>query len=415
MIDYANAKTIFTPKGELAKIVRGAELLWQKIVAPNYTELEYIESAGTQWIDIGTTVNTATDTIKLVFQNAEPNTYKWLFGEHDNNARFGLGSGDGGNKRNVAYGNATYKVRDEQQYDSKHAFVANENGVYLDGVKIANFASFASASTLYLFNLNLTGGNYVCCAKVWSYKHTRNGILIRDLIPVFDYNGVPCMYDRVTEQFFYNKGTGTFLYGEIQTAPYKTELAYLESTGAQYIDTGYVMTADDMSFEGEMLWTESKGNANFFFGYRSVQTAALTGDMRAFFIYGATPIGRLAIRYGKNGDNSAAAIKQNTKHKVSFNGVNLKVDNVTFATVSGAYNPAQYKSLWLFNCNTTGYYSSDITPFAGRIYSFKMLQGTTLVRDFIPVLDWNNVPCMYDKVSGELFYNQGSGEFLYSV
>jgi hypothetical protein len=36
-----------------------------------------------------------------------------------------------------------------------------------------------------------------------------------------------------------------------------------------------------------------------------------------------------------------------------------------------------------------------------------------LVADFIPVLDLNDTPCMYDKVSGELFYNKGTGEFLY--
>lgn len=182
-----------------------------------YQEVEYLESTGTQWIDTGVTINTATDDVEFIFQNTESAVYKWFFGEHDNNARFGLGSGDGANKRNVAYGNNTYKVADTQMYNTQHTFVANQSGVFIDGTKIANFASFASSSTLYLFNLNLSGGNYTAATKVWSFKQSRNGALIRDFIPVLDWNDRPCMYDKVTDELFYNQGTGEFLYGELES------------------------------------------------------------------------------------------------------------------------------------------------------------------------------------------------------
>ena len=48
-----------------------------------------------------------------------------------------------------------------------------------------------------------------------------------------------------------------------------------------------------------------------------------------------------------------------------------------------------------------------------RIYSCKMYIDDVLVRDFIPCLDNNNRPCMYDTVSKKTYYNQGTGEFLY--
>lgn len=214
MIDFSNTKSIVIPEGEVEMITRGDEILWKK---PKYkVELEYLESTGTQYIDTGATINTATDTVELVFQATDTTIYKWFFGEHDNDARFGLGIGDGTNKRNVAYGNTTYKVSDSQIYNNKHIFLANESGVFLDGSKIANYKSFSSTSTLYLFNLNLSGGSYQAKAIVWSYKHTRNSTLIRDLIPVLDWNDKPCMYDKVSGEFFYNKGTGEFLY-EIKT------------------------------------------------------------------------------------------------------------------------------------------------------------------------------------------------------
>ena len=47
------------------------------------------------------------------------------------------------------------------------------------------------------------------------------------------------------------------------------------------------------------------------------------------------------------------------------------------------------------------------------VYSFKIYEGTTLIKDYVPVVNINNRPCLFDKVSKECFYNSGSGEFLY--
>ena len=196
---------------------------------------------------------------------------------------------------------------------------------------------------------------------------------------------------------------------------YYCEVEYLESDGNQYIDTGFVMESGKrMTFNGNMMWTQSQGNANFFYGYRSTSSAEYRGDMRAFFIYGASPAGRVAIRYGVNTDNSTnVAVSLNTKFNMSFDGDNLKVDGITYATLTQEYTPADYRSMWLFNCNTMGYFSADVNHFIGRIYNWQIWSGGVLVRDFIPVLDWNMTPCLYDKVTETLFYNQGSGSFTY--
>ena len=42
----------------------------------------------------------------------------------------------------------------------------------------------------------------------------------------------------------------------------------------------------------------------------------------------------------------------------------------------------------------------------------KIWVAGVLVRDLIPVLDWSDVACMYDRVSGALFYNAGEGDFV---
>lgn len=204
-------KSLYLGDKAISEVYLGDRLVFK---AKNYTELEYLESTGTQWIDIDTTIDTSTDEIELYFQLTDTNNYKWFFGEYDTNARLGLGSGDGANKRNFLYQQSATKVKDVDMYDKQHSYLINSDGGFIDGSKIVNYSSFSSTSTLYLFNLNIDStSDYRCKCKVWGYRHYRNGVLIRDFIPVLDKDNVPCMYDKVTGQFFYNQGTGEFLYG----------------------------------------------------------------------------------------------------------------------------------------------------------------------------------------------------------
>ena len=41
------------------------------------------------------------------------------------------------------------------------------------------------------------------------------GNLVRNFIPVLDLSGRPAMYDEVSENLFYNQGTGEFTWGEL--------------------------------------------------------------------------------------------------------------------------------------------------------------------------------------------------------
>lgn len=52
----------------------------------------------------------------------------------------------------------------------------------------------------------------------------------------------------------------------------------------------------------------------------------------------------------------------------------------------------------------------------GKIYNVKFWDDRGLVRDFIPVLDSNNKPALYDKVEEKFYYNKGNGEdFKYKL
>ena len=49
-------------------------------------------------------------------------------------------------------------------------------------------------------------------AWIKSFVLTRNGVTLREMYPAIDKDGVACFYDYVSESFFYNQGTGEFLY-----------------------------------------------------------------------------------------------------------------------------------------------------------------------------------------------------------
>ena len=47
------------------------------------------------------------------------------------------------------------------------------------------------------------------------YKMRDNGVLIRDYIAVIDPNGVACLFDNISETYFYNAGSGDFTIGAV--------------------------------------------------------------------------------------------------------------------------------------------------------------------------------------------------------
>ena len=59
------------------------------------------------------------------------------------------------------------------------------------------------------------------------------------------------------------------------------------------------------------------------------------------------------------------------------------------------------------------YINDGYCPFIGRIYYCKIYDNDTLARDYIPVIDSSERPCLFDKVEKKCYYNQGTGEFLW--
>ena len=48
----------------------------------------------------------------------------------------------------------------------------------------------------------------------------------------------------------------------------------------------------------------------------------------------------------------------------------------------------------------------------GRFYGLKIQQNNTLIKNFVPALDQNDTPCIYDLVENKFYYNAGTGNFI---
>ena len=184
-----------------------------------------------------------------------------------------------------------------------------------------------------------------------------------------------------------------------KSLPYDAEIEYLESSGTQYIDVLFWMTNTTtiyIKFETTYL---TGSNAYGIFGYRK---AAMNN---AFSL----------MQTNNNGQNfrwdygvSLNIIKPVSSgwHIASTNGNKMDLDG-TIAGNGSLPNPVG--SIYLFAINQSG--TVFIPSEHLKISSFKLYRSGSLTLDFIPVRV-ETTGYMYDKISGQLFGNAGTGNFI---
>ena len=80
-----------------------------------------------------------------------------------------------------------------------------------------NAATFTTVDNMALFTIMQNGspftGDPAWHGKVWSYQIYESDVLLYDLWPCYDPDGVACLYDKVEKKYYYNAGTGAFTAG----------------------------------------------------------------------------------------------------------------------------------------------------------------------------------------------------------
>ena len=195
-------------------------LVEKNILPYGYTELEYIESTGTQYIDINHTIQNLPITVETNFQltsilsqNLFATSYSFG-GQSEKNVYFVPYISDGKFKFD------NFEL--EQAYIEKWynaSFIQSSSNLSNMEIKLNDNIYQVKTNILKLpinsgFQLFSASNRFFAYYKCRYFKLYENDKIIFNLIPALDVSKKPCMYDTVTKQTFYNQGTGEFLYKE---------------------------------------------------------------------------------------------------------------------------------------------------------------------------------------------------------
>lgn len=191
---------------------------------------------------------------------------------------------------------------------------------------------------------------------------------------------------------------------------------YIESSGGQYIDTGYIVKKNTKlvmrcNVQEEYQWAAP-------FGVRA-------GESNQAFQYCArdnsTQVG--VICFG-----TFSEIKVSQPSSVYNNDIEISLSNNLFTiksvlngevlvnhpfTQSGALS--ETLSLYFFTLNQGGRDIGNLCWTNMKLYGCEIYEDETLVKLYKPMLDDSEVPCLYEGIDKEILYNVGSGVFTHGA
>ena len=204
----------------------------QSRLPEGYTELEYIESTGTQYIDTGITYDNTKDyTIYQDIQGVGTQESKgsgWNAGGaifvtpskkwYDGINEFGTNVSE--NERvkltiDIAKGTDTLSTYNWYFVSSKTTTTTTRShtalGTYSGNTGYPLFTSTVSGGSI--------GSKYNMSAKLYGASIAIDGTIVRNLIPAKNSSNVIGMYDTQNDVFYTNQGTGTFIAGPVIPNP----------------------------------------------------------------------------------------------------------------------------------------------------------------------------------------------------
>lgn len=191
------------------------------ILPDGYTKVDYLQSSGTQWIDMGIAPDQNTKVIlKILATNLNGSSGVSLIGSRSSNDSsdqfFTYISADqgflfrvDGDKAPSAFTN--FKVNTLYTITlSASRFLVHDNGNRVLTMYLSS-SDFTSTVTMALFRAKPFSMGFI--GNIYACKHYNNDHLIQHFVPCLDSDGIPCMYDLVSKTAFYNQGTGSFTWG----------------------------------------------------------------------------------------------------------------------------------------------------------------------------------------------------------
>lgn len=406
-------KIIFNNQ-DVKKLIYNNDVVWEKKRLPaEYQEVEYIESTGTQYIDTGI-ASTRYITASLDMQFTEYSSSSmiiiaWSTGAGRWFGKGGLNTYSGGND---AVSDVDALLRKEIEV----FFTPSTTGFTIDGVTYSKAVTSSKSNGYTLFaGRNVSSGvAYYASAKLYKATIQENGNTIMDLVPCYrKIDKKPGLYDAFNDVFYTNDGTGEFNVGaDIITIPTDYQrVEYIESTGAQYIDTDVKVSTNnkiimDLQFTDA---TYQQINGGYYIYRPSSTSYTVRNDI------GVASTGMFFM--GASTTSITTDVTADTNRHTFM--VNATTGEWSIDDASGSVPPAShsdYEVTLLIGArrgrNVNGRVLAPATYCKEKIYNVKIYTSGNLVRDFIPCYrKLDKKPGLYDLVDDVFYTNDGTGEF----
>ena len=217
-------------------------------------------------------------------------------------------------------------------------------------------------------------------------------------------------YPSATVTVGYQGVTDTFTVA----VAYDAEVEYLESTGTQYIDTGVVQSSLDFELNLKFRWTgNSTSSFETFVGYIVSNTPRCS-----FNKYNSKWM------FGTNATRTTSIVADNIEHDIAIvcsssdNIEHLYIDSVevmsgTVSSISSILGNTLPFFLFARNGNGTvgNKATAQMMQFGYKQFTDSSHSVVSFESDFIPVR-CGTTGYMYNRVSGQLFGNAGTGDFI---
>ena len=245
------------------------EYVWKKSkpiirLPEGYTEIEYIETTGTQYIDTGFSPNQDTRVVMDAdVANSKSLAFPAVFAtdsSSSNKAKFVLMLYNDQAGFHDHYNGQVINSSSLDMY-GRHIFEKNKNITLLDDKTVSTFtySAFQSDITLSLFSSIDSGTRqYYAKVKMYSCQVYDNDVLIRDFVPCKNVSDTVGLYDTVNAKVYPNNGSGTFTAGD--ETVYRVFEGYVVGLSESAYPNGGELDGywyESLNGEGQYLWKKT--------------------------------------------------------------------------------------------------------------------------------------------------------------
>lgn len=250
-------------------------------------------------------------------------------------------------------------------------------------------------SSHYLTNATTLAGNAAFISPTGTSEtgHAGNGYIRITVIEASSGNTLVKTTSnnwKKPTQMFVNTGVNTTISSGL------VELEYIESTGTQYIDTG-IKASKTLKVEADIDVSPASGWVMILGDYTS-------GSYFSWWRQNTTI-------YAYYGSNNKTLAELTGKRKYISNNTN-NIWSIDTSKITVAPNSSDFSkngnNLYLFSVNNGGNYNKA----SMKLYSCKIYDNGTLVRDFIPAKRISDSKCgLWDKVNFKFYTDENGGNF----